>query len=402
MRIGSLKSQSDVNLFIRTVFAHRCAKSDRDVRGLQLEKSPSGQATWRLRISDPNENRRICLTIGDASCLQLADARRIALSLKRQLYLGEDFRRDKSPIKRGLTFEEFVNKQYLPHTREYKKAWQSDLSLITKHLLPAFGQRQIHQIAREDIAALYKKTMSNGAARGTANRVIAVARHIFNLAIQWEIPSLKKNPTKDVRLVNEQTLERYLSNDDTQKVFEAVIRSENKMLRYIVPMLILTGARKREVLDSKWVDFDLPNRVWRIPKTKSGSARYVPISDGVLDLLAGVPRFDGCAYVFPNPDTLYPYQNIFTAWKVARTRAGLPELRIHDLRHSFASFMVNNGRSLYEVQKILGHSQIKTTERYAHLSQETLIGAANIVSQIVGPSLGALGVRNDDSGPAVA
>ena len=393
MRSGSLQTQYDVNVFIRTVYARRCAKSDRDVRGLQLEKSPSGQATWRLRISDPNESRRICLTIGDANCLNLADARRIALSLKRQLYLGEDYRKDRSPVKRGVTFEEFVTKQYLPHTREYKKAWQSDLSLITKHLIPVFGKKPIHLISREDVATLYRMTMQNGAARGTANRVVAVARHIFNLAIQWEIPSLEKNPTKDVRLISEQTLERYLSNEDTHKVFDAVLKSDNKMLRYIIPMLILTGARKREVLDSKWEDFDLKNCVWRIPKTKSGCARYVPLSDGVIELLGSIPKFDGCLYVFPNPDTLLPYQNIFTAWKVARARAGMAELRIHDLRHSFASFMVNNGRSLYEVQKILGHSQIKTTERYAHLSQETLIGAANIVSKVVGPALGALGVR---------
>lgn len=391
MRNGTLESQYDVTAFIRHVCERRRATSDREVRGLQLEKSPSGQATWRLRISNPVDKRRHCITIGDASCLLLSDARRIALSLKRQLYLGEDFRRDRSPIKHGISFEEFVVKQYLPHTREYKKAWQSDLSLIKKHLLPVFGKKQIHQINRDDIAALYRDKVKSGAARGTANRVIAIARHIFNLAIQWETPLLEKNPTKDVRLVTEQTLERYLSQEDTERVFEAVIQSENKMLCYIVPMLILTGARKREVLDSKWEDFDLTNRVWRIPKTKSGVARYVPLSDGVLDLLATIPRFTGCAYVFPNPETLYPYQNIFTAWKVARARAKLPELRIHDLRHSFASFMVNNGRSLYEVQKILGHSQIKTTERYAHLSQETLIGAANTVSQVIGPSLGDLG-----------
>ena len=162
-------------------------------------------------------------------------------------------------------------------------------------------------------------------------------------------------------------------------MYEAVKKSDNPMLQYIVPMLILTGARKREVLDAKWEDFDLIRRQWRIPMTKSGRPRHVPLSEGVLQLLDSIPQGESGEHVFANPKTKKAYVSIFHSWNTARKSVGLGDVRIHDLRHSFASFLVNAGRSLYEVQKILGHTQIKTTQRYAHLSQDTLIEAANAV-----------------------
>jgi integrase len=123
--------------------------------------------------------------------------------------------------------------------------------------------------------------------------------------------------------------------------------------------------------------------------TKLGRPRHVPVSDAVLRLLESVPRRPELVYVFANPSTGRPFINIFHAWNTARTSAGLEEVRIHDLRHSFASFLVNAGRSLYEVQKLLGHTQIKTTQRYAHLSQQTLLDAANAANFSMGDLSGA-------------
>jgi integrase len=156
------------------------------------------------------------------------------------------------------------------------------------------------------------------------------------------------------------------------------------MLRHIVPMLILTGARKREVLDAKWEDFDVNRRIWRIPMSKSGKARHVPLSDGALHILSTTPRDVTSAWAFANPDTGKPYVSIFYAWNTARQSVGLADVRVHDLRHSHASFLVNAGRTLYEVQHILGHTQVKTTQRYAHLSHDTLLDAANAATRALG------------------
>lgn len=397
MRRGTLQSTDQFTALIYNTSKRRISISDMEIRGLQLEKYPSGAASWRLRLISPADKRRICITLGDARCLNLTDARNLAMAAKRSFYLGQEPAPERR-AKSAPTFEKFVSEQYIPHAKSYKKAWASDISLINKHLLPVLGKKVVSSITREDIAEIHLRILNSGAARGTANRIIAIARHIFNTALRWEVPELKNNPTKDIKLKGEQKLERYLSEQETKRLQKALLSSDNKMLRFIIPMLIFTGARKREVLDARWEDFNFDRRVWRIPKTKSGVARYVPIADGTLALLQSMPKLASCEFVFANPETKQPYRNIFTAWKVIRERAGLEDLRIHDLRHSFASFMVNNGRSLYEVQKLLGHSQISTTERYAHLSQETLMGAANTVSAVIGPSLGYLMETPESSG----
>ena len=184
---------------------------------------------------------------------------------------------------------------------------------------------------------------ASGAAAGSANRLLIMMRYIFNLALRWELPGIKANPCAGVPLleVNNQR-ERYLSQDEAKRLYDAVCESENPMLKFIVPMLILTGTRKRKVLDSKWTDFDLERRIWRIPTTK----------------------------------------------------ADLADVRMHDLRHSFASLLINSGRTLYEVQNILGHTQVKTTQRYAHLSQDTLLAAANTATAAINLPIGLPQLEN--------
>jgi integrase len=207
---------------------------------------------------------------------------------------------------------------------------------------------------------------------------------MLSLPGKWNLPYNNANPTKGIPLMKEETVkERFLSSEEAQKLFAQLHSSENLMLQYIVPMLILTGARKREVLDARWEDFDYERRSWRIHTTKLGKPRHVPISDGLLSLLETVPKFQ-CAWVFPNPKTLKPFVSIYHSWHRARTEADLQEVRMHDLRHSYASFLVNSGRSLFEVQRLLGHTQVKTTQRYAHLSHDTLLDASNAVNLAVG------------------
>jgi len=303
--------------------------------------------------------------------------------------MGQDPSEAKAELRLVPTFADFMAERYMPFVKGYKRSWMSDDSYLRNHLLPAFGKRHLDEITKHDVIAFHHGIKAKGKAVGTCNRCLIMLRYAMNLAVRWEIPGLKTNPTKDVALFEDHAgkKERYLSQEEAQRLYEAVRQSENPRLQYIIPMLILTGARKREVLDAKWEDFDLPRQQWRIPVTKIGRPRHVPLSDGVLQLLAAVPHND-CPWVFPNPKTKKPYVSIFYSWDTARKQAGLADVRIHDLRHSFASFLVNAGRSLYEVQKILGHTQVKTTQRYAHLSQDTLINAANSAMEAVGIAFG--------------
>jgi len=213
---------------------------------------------------------------------------------------------------------------------------------------------------------------------GSTNRVIILVRYIFNCALKWEVAGLERNPTSGMDLFPENNKrERYLKDDEALRLFEALEASPNRQLPFIIAMLLLTGARKREVLDAQWKDFDREQRLWRIEFNKTGKTRHVPLSQGMLKLLDSMPRHGDSPYLFPSPKTGRPFVSIFYAWDTARHKAGVPDVRIHDLRHSFASYVINAGRSLYEVQKLLGHTQIKTTQRYAHLSHESLLSAAD-------------------------
>lgn len=358
--------------------------TDKACKGLVLEVRQSGGKTYYLRYTNHRGKQRQ-YRIGNATVLTLSQARSKSKLALNQAALGQDPCEEKEQTKQVPTFAEFIADHYMPYVKSYKRSWDTDVSLLKNHLLPRFGKRYMDEITRQDIVKMHADRKASGAAAGSANRLLIMMRYIFNLALKWEVPGIKANPCKGVPLMEENNkMERYLSVEEAQRLYEAVCKSENTMLKYIVPMLILTGARKREVLDAKWEDFDLGRRAWRIPISKSGKARHVPLSDGALALLANMPRAMECKWAFANPETGKPYVSIFYAWNTARKSVGLSDVRMHDLRHSFASLLINSGRTLYEVQHILGHTQVKTTQRYAHLSQDTLLAAANAATVAVG------------------
>jgi len=124
-------------------------------------------------------------------------------------------------------------------------------------------------------------------------------------------------------------------------------------------------------------------------RAKTSKTRHVPLSDQAVEVLKSLRRWDGCEWVVPNPDTTKPYSSIHFAWDKARKAAGLSDVRIHDCRHSFASWLVEAGYSLYVVSKVLGHASSRTTERYAHVADETLRGASNAAANLIGSSWAA-------------
>jgi integrase len=376
---------------------------DANCKGLMLEVRQSGGQTYYLRYTD-ERGRSHQIKLAAATDITLSQARQMANLARSRIAMGEDPIAEKRIKQSVPTFEQFIAERYMPFVYSYKKAANSDDSYLRNQILPVLGKKYLDEITRKDIIDFHHGLHARGYKPGTCNRSLILLRYAFNLAIKWEIPGVKTNPTKDVPLLNDQEgkKERYLSKEETERLYSVLKDSDNALLQYIVPMLILTGARKMEVINARWEDFDLDRRQWRIPITKAGRPRYVPLSNGVIHLLANVPHEDGNPWVFPNPKTSKPYVSIFNSWNAARIAAGLADVRIHDLRHSFASFLVNAGRSLYEVQRILGHTQIKTTQRYAHLSQDTLLDAVNAASDMAGSMVytvaplkpGQLGYRN--------
>lgn len=357
---------------------------DTAITGFIVEVRASGGKTYHLRYRDRHGKLRQH-KIGDAKSLTFDKARQAAQKLRARVVLGENPAEERNVLRSVPTLSTFTQDRYLPYVKGYKRSWESDESFLRNHVLLAFGSHHLDEITHAEVIAFHHSLRDRGYAPATANRMVVLLRYMFNLARKWKIPGSEQNPAAGVPLFeanNER--ERYLSATEAERLFTVLRKSQNTQLQYIVPLLLLLGCRKRELLNAKWEEFDRERRLWRIPITKSGKARHVPLSDAVLDILDRVPRWEGCPYVVPNPNTRLPFVSIFHGWDNARREAGMPEVRMHDLRHSFASFLVNAGRSIYEVQKILGHSQLKTTQRYSHLAPETLLNAADAAAQAVG------------------
>lgn len=357
---------------------------DTAITGFILEVRASGGKTFHLRYRDPHGKQRQH-KIGDTKSLSFDKARQAAQVLRSRVVLGESPAEERK-VKRAIpTVAEFAEERYMPFVKGYKKSWDSDDSYLRNHVLPRFGSHHLDQVSQQEVVEFHHAMRAKGYALATCNRMLVLMRYMYNLAKKWKIPGADFNPTVGVPMYEANNArERYLSAEETQRLKEALETSDNTQLKYIVPLLLMTGARKRELLEARWEHFDLERRSWRIHTSKSGKARYVPLSTSVLEVLGQLPRWPGCPYVVPNPKTREPYVSVFYSWNTARKQAGLPEVRMHDLRHSMASNMVNSGRSIYEVAKVLGHTQLKTSQRYSHLSQETLIAAVDAAATATG------------------
>lgn len=357
---------------------------DNNITGFILEVRATGSMTYALRFRDPHGRLRQH-KIGDTKSLTFEKARQAAEKLRSRVVLGDDPSLQRKTKRTIPTLAEFARDRYMPFVKGYKKSWESDDGFLRNHILPKFGSCHLDEVSQQSIIELHHGMHALGYAPATANRMVILMRYMFNLGRKWKIAGAEANPTAGVQLFEvNNARERYLSAEETQRLVSVLQDSDNTQLKFIVPLLLLLGCRKRELLDSKWVDFDLDRRSWRIPLTKSGKARHVPLSEKVVQMLSRVPRWEACPYVVPNPKTRLPYRTIFHSWDTARKAAGLAEVRLHDLRHSAASFLINSNHSLYVVQRLLGHTQIKTTARYSHLAPETMLHAADAMANAAG------------------
>jgi site-specific recombinase XerD len=363
---------------------------DTEVKGFYLDVLSSGKKMFRIRFR-VNGRKRL-LSLGDANQMTLDVARQKAINALSQVkVLALVDRNHETPHSIGthkqITIGEFLNHQYLPYVRSYKRSYKSDVSMIQVHLEPLVGHLVMARTSVQDISGFIELMKQKQLAPGTINRALVLLRYAFKLANRWSVPGVSLDAWNGISyLKNDNRIERYLTAEESSHLLKAMRASKNEQLPMIVAFLIYTGARKREVLDAKWADINWVHKSWKISINKSNKIRHIPLSDGAVETLMAVKAKSDLAsqndYIFANPHTGKPFRSFFYSWDAARQRAGMPELRVHDLRHSFASFLVNAGRSLYEVQELLGHADVKTTSRYAHLSRERLSAAVACVPRL--------------------
>jgi integrase len=326
--------------------------------------------------------------LGTTDDMHINTARAKAKKLKAEISLGYDPRAEEKARKSVPTLMEYAIETYLPYAKQRKRSWKYDESMLRRKLLPRFGDIQLDRLSRQAIQAFHMSLKEEGMSGSSCDHHIKLLRRMLNLAVDWEI--ISKNPADRIPLFREDNKkERYMTPKEQSRLVHILKTDSNRDVCNIILFLLSTGARVNEAFQAQWQYIDMDNRVWRIPATnsKSKKMRSVPLNSVALEVLSQTHRRDGQEYVFINRRTRKPFTDIKKSWMRLKTLAGMPELRLHDLRHQYASLLVNSGRSLYEVQQILGHSDPTVTQRYAHLSTATLQEAAESASMKIESSM---------------
>jgi len=374
----------------------RLEACDQDLPGLYLElrAASPGQGTYYLRYKD--SSKKTChQRLGTVADVSLADARKQAKQVKAEIALGSDPKGAEKAKATTITYATFFTDHYLPYVTPRKRSWKRDEELFRLRIEKVFGDKKLDAIERKQIQSFHTALLAEGLAPASCDHHIKLIRQSLNLAVEWDM--LERNPASKVPLFNvDNKVEHYLDDDQLQRLL-AVLRSPDspRNVCLIALFLLSTGARLNEALQAKWTQIDRRTRVWRIPAavSKSGKIRVVPLNDSALDVVGQLETEGKFDHLFVNScistrtgkevGTGKPYTTIMKVWSRLRLKAGLPHFRIHDLRHQYASFLVNAGFSLYSVQECLGHSDPKVTQRYAHLSTKSLQDAANSASIMI-------------------
>lgn len=353
------------------------------VRGFYVEVRFNAQGVGAYYFRYKNAQAKTCtIKIGLTSEIKLSDARDKAKQLRIDVGNGVDPKAVYLKRRKIPTFTAFFNDTYLPFAKQHKRTWSDDVQMFNRRLKQSFGKLPLHEIKRASVQTFHTKLREEGLSAATCDHYVKLLRRVLNYAVDCDV--IETNLLIRIKLFNaDNKKERYLNDIELARLLQVLHGHNNHVVSSIVLFLLSTGARLNEALTSKWSNIDIANKTWRITAdiSKSKRMRAIPLNSAALDVLANMATQGLYPYVFINIKTGKPYTCIKRTWYGIRKSAGLDDLRLHDLRHNYASMMVNSGRSLYEVQHILGHSDPKVTMRYAHLSTETLHAAANAAGQ---------------------
>ena len=327
---------------------------DAGQRGFMLEVRASGGKTYYQRYTDERGRERQ-YKIGAADVLTLDQARRKGRQIVAEALLGADPQQRRRELRAVPQFGHFVHERYLPYVRTYKNSWQTNETVLRIHILPKFSGHALDEIKTDAVADLINRMREDGYASGTMNRVIVILRYIYNLARKWKVPGVVDNPAAGLSAGPDVQRNRFLTEEEAEALMRSIQVDENRTAARAILLLLLTGARRNEITFAKWDYVDWKNKTLLVPKSKSGRPRVIALNQSAIALLSSIQRNDDNPYIFPSPVNGRPSASLYFPWDRIRKRAGLGDVRLHDLRHSFASFLVNRGVSLYVVQGLLGH-----------------------------------------------
>jgi integrase len=361
---------------------------DEELRGFGLRVYPNGRKVYIVKCRIKGQQRFI--TIGPHGPVTADQARARAYNILSEAKNGRDPAKEldqarKAPTMKGLGerfLEEHVAVRCKPSTRyEYKRS-------VELFINPKLGTRRVTDIERRDIAELHH---SFSHIPYQANRTLGVLSKMFNLAEIWGLRPDGSNPCLHVKKYPEQRRERFLSPEEFAALGKALREveadgSETQSAVDAIRLLMLTGCRLGEIMTLKWDYVDLKARELRLPDSKTG-AKIVHFGKTASDVLKGIEKLEDNTYVITGKKQDSRLTDLQHPWRRIRAKAGLDDVRIHDLRHSYASGALALGEGLPMIGKLLGHTQVQTTARYAHLANDPVKAAAGRVSDTIGAAM---------------
>jgi integrase len=322
-------------------------------------------------------------TIGSFPAWTVAAARDEAKALKKRIDRGDDPLAEIRAGRAAPTVADLCERYIEEHLP--KKRFRSgleDKSMIATRVLPALGAIKAADVTFSDIDGLHRKITKSGK-KLRANRVVSLLSKMFALAIKWKMRT--DNPCRGIERNQENKRTRYLSGAELVSLTEALAKHEDQQATNIIRLLLLTGARRAEVLSATWDQFDIENGIWTKPgaTTKQKTEHRVPLSAPARQLLADLADHGMVTgYIFPGRSGGYR-ESIRQAWKDLCKSSGIAGARVHDLRHTYASILASSGTSLPMIGALIGHTQAQTTMRYSHLLDDPLRAATERVGAVI-------------------
>jgi integrase len=353
---------------------------DDEVKGFGLRITANDARSFIFNYRTARQRMRQ-ITIGTPSEFTVIAARDIARRYKQMVREGKDPLADRQGERDAPTVADLCQLYLDTHAKSKRPApAKTDKQAIEKEILPALEHIKVVEVKYADMAKIHRKVTERAPYR--ANRILALLSTMFELAIKqgWH----SDNPTKGVKRNHEEKRERYLSSDELNRLTEALANYPDQSAANAIRLLLMTGARRGEVLSAKWEQFDFERGTWTKPSahTKQKRTHTVPLSPPALELLTAMRAAgEGSPYVFPGrSDGAHGHRtDLKKPWAAITKAAGISGLRVHDLRHSYASMLASHGTSLLVIGKLLGHTQTATTARYAHLEVDPLREATSHV-----------------------
>ena len=361
---------------------------DSEVPGFGIRITAHGARSYVLRYTT-RVGRERTYTIGDATVWRCTAARDKARELRREIEDGGDPLGEIEAEREAPTVTDLIERFRAEHLPRKRPATARDYEgLLRNHIVPHFGRHtKVADVTFEHVDALHRKITKTGATY-QANRCIAILSKMFTLAVKWRVRA--DNPAKGIEKNREYHRRRYLTGDELVRLTQALAKHPNREPADTIRLLLLTGARRGEVLTMRWDDLDLSTGTWSKPpsSTKQKEHHQVPLSAPALQLLSEIHKRQRRAgkhadFVFPSWGASGHYVELKKAWPQLTKAAGIEGLRVHDLRHSYASQLVSGGASLPLIGALLGHTNPRTTARYSHLHDDPLRAATEKVGAVI-------------------